>query len=91
MLNVLDISICKLPSCHVRDYRYPINGCLTEGALSLNTRKRLRIDRMYSSERDQNGVAAGLPYSGVNKSRVSVSLFIDRQPLFAKLNDVHEY
>lgn len=38
---------------------------------TLNTRKRLRIDRMYSSERDQNGVSAGLPYSGGNKSRVS--------------------
>ncbi|KAG6333322.1 hypothetical protein ID866_5770 [Astraeus odoratus] len=38
---------------------------------TLNTRKRLRIDRMYSSERDQNGLTAGLPYNGVNKSRVS--------------------
>ncbi|KAI6139989.1 hypothetical protein BKA82DRAFT_4219962 [Pisolithus tinctorius] len=38
----------------------------------LNTRKRLRVDRMYSSERDQTGgLAAGLPYSGVNKSHVS--------------------
>ncbi|KAI5991741.1 hypothetical protein F5J12DRAFT_897432 [Pisolithus orientalis] len=39
---------------------------------TLNTRKRLRVDRMYSSERDQTGgLAAGLPYSGVNKSHVS--------------------
>ncbi|KAI6138517.1 hypothetical protein BKA82DRAFT_4236809 [Pisolithus tinctorius] len=39
----------------------------------LNTRKRLRVDRMYSSERDQTGgLAAGLPYSGVNKSHVSI-------------------
>ncbi|KAL4064124.1 hypothetical protein V8B97DRAFT_1876194 [Scleroderma yunnanense] len=39
---------------------------------TLNTRKRLRIDRMYSSERDQNGLAAGgLPYSNPNRSHIS--------------------
>ncbi|KAI6100405.1 hypothetical protein EDD16DRAFT_1762705 [Pisolithus croceorrhizus] len=39
---------------------------------TLNTRKRLRIDRMYSSEREHTGgLAAGLPYTGVNKSLVS--------------------
>lgn len=39
---------------------------------TLNTRKRLRIDRMYSSEREQTGgLTAGLPYTGVNKSLVS--------------------
>ncbi|KIJ66624.1 hypothetical protein HYDPIDRAFT_151309 [Hydnomerulius pinastri MD-312] len=35
---------------------------------TLNTRKRLRVDRMYSSERD-NGLSPGL--AQVNKSRVS--------------------
>ncbi|KAF9225084.1 hypothetical protein BS17DRAFT_576715 [Gyrodon lividus] len=37
---------------------------------TLNTRKRLRVDRMYSSERDQNGLSAPLP-SPVNISHFS--------------------
>lgn len=39
---------------------------------TLNTRKRLRVDRMYSSEREHTGgLTASPPYNGVNKSLVS--------------------
>jgi len=74
MLIVFDTSIRKLPSCYVRDILFSRKLRLNADTCSLNTRKRLRIDRMYSSERDrdQNGA---LPYSGVNKSRVSVCFF----------------
>ena len=76
MLIVLDTSIRELPSCHVCDILYSHGLRLNADTCSLNTRKRLRIDRMYSSERDQNGVSAGLPYSGGNKSRVSVCFLL---------------
>lgn len=76
MLIVLDTSIRELPSCHVCDILYSHGLRLNADTCSLNTRKRLRIDRMYSSERDQNGVSAGLPYSSGNKSRVSVCFLL---------------